>query len=446
MPLTTQIGLFMIIFLLFITASCFAGDEQQLLRKGKISLQQKKPFAAKNSFKKILEQNPRNIDALHALGITSFYENDLITACDYLKRCAMLQPNNVQFIDQYATLLDHTGEFEQARDLFEKLHDYNRKLQKPWIKLPPLYIRTMDWYYVGKFVRTDSLWWHNGDISGKTVLLDLSSQWNGRGDTIQIIRYANHLHEAGAQVIAYVRNEMIQLLNHCPFLHQVISKDNPKPPADITYALTTDKSMVLMRDQLYEPSKDVPYIFSDPILEKKWEQRLQADPLLKIGICWQSVKMQDHFSSRVIPGPKSVELKQLAPLLYQKGISFYSLQINEQREIEEWNKNNPDAQVITFDDLDSEHPFMDSAALIKQLDLVISVDTSIAHLAGAMGIPVWVMLSYASDFRWLEQERTDTPLYPTMKLMRQPKYGDWHSVVWQIKNNLRSNELINYCE
>jgi tetratricopeptide (TPR) repeat protein len=425
----------MFIIFLFFSFSCIANPDT-LFNLGRQAFEEKNPVKAKHYFQQVLQQDVTNIHALRGMAFTYFYENNLPQACAYFQRCVACNSQDPDLIELYATVLDHTGQFERARDLFEMLHDYDHTRQQPRIKLPPLYIRNKEWYFVGKFVRNDKFWWYDSDIKNKKILLDLSSEWNGRGDVMQIIRYGKHLYNAGAKVVVFVRPDLVTLLQLCPYLEKVVGTNQEKPTADITYELTTDRCMVVMRDQLYSPSTDVPYLYADEQLVKKWHKRLSIDATINIGICWQSVKMLDYFTQKLIPGPKSITLDQLAPLLEQSNITFYSLQKDEDAEIASWNKHHASNQIISYHDLDTL-PFMDSAAMMKNLHLIITVDTAIAHLAGALGVPVWLILPYVADYRWFNQTENTSPLYPSMIIFRQSRTGDWNSVIQTITNKLK---------
>ena len=179
----------------------------------------------------------------------------------------------------------------------------------------------------------------------------------------------------------------------------------------------------------------VPYMRADAALEQEWQKKLAHDPSFKIGLCWQADMHND--SSRPPVARRGVPLQTLAPLQEVTGVTFYSLQkfdgadaLNE-------------AHTLTIkecgNDFDESHGrFMDTAALMKNLDLVITVDTAVAHLAGALGVPVWLMLPYATDWRWVAG-RTDSPWYPTMRIFKQPRPFDWDTVVQHISAALTAH-------
>lgn len=147
--------------------------------------------------------------------------------------------------------------------------------------------------------------------------------------------------------------------------------------------------------------------------------------------------MQDYFSEKSAPGPRGIPLSAFIPLKKITGISLYSLQkITGTDQIKD---SIDQLQITSFDnaEFDTRHGrFMDTAALMMNLDLIITTDTSIAHLAGALGIPVWTILPCESDWRWF-LDQSDTPLYPTMRLFRQKNPSDWNHVIQEICIELR---------
>ena len=426
-----------LLFITFVSQMLIGQTAKNYLHRGTAALRQKKATIAKEYLLKAIEMDPDNLDALFKMGVILFYEHKKPEACNYFEHCLRLQPDNKSIVQNYATILNHFGEYDTSKKLFEKILDTDRRNSTVLTKLPHMYIRDMDWYYAMKFIRTNTLWWHDKDLKNQTVLLDLVSEWNGLGDAMQMVRYAKHLHQAGAIVTVQVLEHLAPLLSLCPYISKVIKPNEKKPITDQTYELLTDRFLICTRNTLYQPSQDVPYLFAHPILIKKWKSILRNDrKKIKIGICWQSNKMEDYFSGKLIPGPRSFPLETLVPILSIPNTKFYSLQMEQNKEIDTFNSTYTKWGIHRFRDLDEEYGnFMDTAAIMTQLDLVITVDTSIAHLAGGLGVPVWVLLPYAADFRWF-RDRTDSPLYPTMRLFRQHSYKDWDSAIFDLEKAL----------
>ncbi len=420
------------LFLTFVASNCSADSVELLIQKGKLALQQKNKTAAIHYLTQALKVEPHNVNALFNLGAVHYYAQEGCQALPLFKSCYGQNSEHAQYIYAYAMTANHIGEFDLARNIIEKHHGAEPQNSEMRTKLLPIYLRNMDWYYASKLCRVNDLWWHNENIRDKTVLLDLSSEWNGRGDVMQIIRYAKHLYQEGAQVTVYVRTELAPLLSLCPYLAHIVPANQPKPSCDKQYNITMDRLTLRMHETLYAPSTDVPYLYADNSLCKQWSAKIKHDQNFKVGFCFQSTKMKDYFSGAILPGPRAMPADQLIPLFSVPGISFYSLQTGEDAQVKQLCTYD---NVHAFDHLDAPGAFMDTAALMQQLDLVITVDTSIAHLAGALGVPGWIMLPHAGDFRWFSN-RSDSPWYPSIKLFRQIKQGEWHDVVQAVKTEL----------
>jgi ADP-heptose:LPS heptosyltransferase len=184
-------------------------------------------------------------------------------------------------------------------------------------------------------------------------------------------------------------------------------------------------------DHDHKPYWDGPYLSPEPQRLSRWESRLKELDGFKVGICWggSSDHAQDNF--------RSVRLAEFAPLALIPGVRLISLQKGPPRE--QLAPLSADMPVIDFgNELDeSSGAFMDTAAIIRNLDLVISIDTATAHLAGGMGAPVWLALQLAPDWRWT-LKRNETPWYPSMRLFRQRRVGGWDEVFADLADALRA--------
>ena len=170
----------------------------------------------------------------------------------------------------------------------------------------------------------------------------------------------------------------------------------------------------------------VPYIRADPVGAEIWRQRIGEVKELRIGINWAGRAEHGNDNNR------SIQLAALAPLAGVEGVRFYSLQKDKRAEFSQgWPK-----EIELTDWTDDLKDFADTAALVANLDLVITVDTAVAHLAGAMGKPTWVLLPFVPDSRWM-LERNDSPWYPTMRLFRQTARGDWEVPLRSITSAVR---------
>lgn len=175
--------------------------------------------------------------------------------------------------------------------------------------------------------------------------------------------------------------------------------------------------------------QNIPYIFADPERIAYWHEQLKHDTNFKIGICWQPSVHNDV--SRLPIARRGIPLSQFFKLGAIPGVTLYSLQCVEG--LEQLGTIPPEINLVTFDKhFDKDYGnFVDTAAVMHELDLIISADTATAHLAGAMGRPVWLLLPYSTDWRWLVN-RTDSPWYPTMRIFKQPRPFDWDNAMKEV--------------
>jgi hypothetical protein len=200
------------------------------------------------------------------------------------------------------------------------------------------------------------------------------------------------------------------------------------PDADITFTIATPKLAFTMHTTLSEPSVDVPYLAADPYLVSAWHEKLASLPGPKIGISWCSTPMINLRTREKLLSPRSIPLALFKPLITQFHGTFISLQCGYG--VEQLAETR--LPLICIPDIDTMHgPFMDTIAIMKNLDLIITIDTSIAHIAGALGVSVWTLLPACSDFRWFT-DRSDSPWYPTMRLFRQKSGENWEIIISEV--------------
>ena len=178
---------------------------------------------------------------------------------------------------------------------------------------------------------------------------------------------------------------------------------------------------------------NVPYLFADPTLVDYWKSQLAHDTNFKIGICWEVDRHNDE--SRLPIARRGCPLEKLYTLKNIPGISFYSLQKNDG--IEELATVPHDFPLHTFDNLDEKlGAFTDTAAIMKNLDLIITVDTAITHLAGGLGCPLWLLHPISTDWRWIH-DSPDSHWYPTMRIFKQQTPFDWNGVIEEVARELK---------
>ncbi|HEX2936945.1 MAG TPA: glycosyltransferase family 9 protein [Bacteroidales bacterium] len=249
--------------------------------------------------------------------------------------------------------------------------------------------------------------WDGTPLNGKRVLVRC---YHGLGDTIMFIRYTALLKEIASEVIVWAQPELLKLLTTAKGIDRLIPLHNGTP--DVTYDIDIELMELphAFRTTLSSIPSESPYLHVHPI------SLPNENSALKIGLVWQA---GDWDQSRNIPF--SI-IKQLGE---KKGTSFYILQYNP--ELAGWDK--------TFGIYPGKMKLLDYARFIHSLDLLISVDSMPAHLAGAVNTPVWLMLKKKADWRWME-DRTNSPWYPSMRLFRQPTEGAWETVIRKIKEEL----------
>lgn len=262
-------------------------------------------------------------------------------------------------------------------------------------------------------------WRGEEPLEAKSILL-YGEQ--GFGDALQLCRYVKLVADRGARVILEVQRPLERLLRGLDGVSRVVARGEPLPAFDYQCPLMSLPLAFETRlDTIPSPGR---YIHSDPARVARWEARLGRRCEPRVGLMWNGNPIQPNDRNR------SVWLADWVPYL-PGGFRYVSLQ----RELRE-----PDAATLgrhrhILNVADELHDFSDTAALCECLDLVISVCTSVAHLSGAMGRRTWIMLAHAADWRWL-LDRDDSPWYPTARLYRQPRRGDWSSVFERVRRDL----------
>jgi hypothetical protein len=260
-------------------------------------------------------------------------------------------------------------------------------------------------------------WFGAEDITGKTILLHAEQ---GLGDTIQFVRFVPLVARMGAAVILEVQRGLKALLsNVLPGAKAVFERGERLPSFDFQCPLMS--LPLAFRTEPATIPADIPYVLPDPARQAEWERRLPKRERPRIGLAWSGNPKHQHDHNRSIP------LEKLMPLIGETGFNFYVLQKEIRREDFELLRSS----TSLINHSDQLNDFVDTAALVSLMDLVITVDTSLAHLAGAMGKPTWILLAFNSDWRW-RSARQDSPWYPTARLFRQPKVCDWASVIESI--------------
>jgi tetratricopeptide (TPR) repeat protein len=385
-----------------------------------------------------LRLKPDYAEAYNNLGNVLRAQGDVAAAIACHRRALRLRPGYAEAYNNLGIDLVQEGRLEDALTCYERAlrlkPDYpeahlNRALA--WLALGQFDKGWLEYEWRWKGKEMPPRWfaqprWDGTPLAGRTLLIYTEQ---GLGDTLQFIRYAPLVKASGGRVLVECPPALVPLVSTCPGIDRVLPQGAPLPPFDVQVPLLSLPG--LMGTTLETIPAKVPYLFPDAALRRQWGQYLQAYPGFRVGLAWQGNPKYRGDQQRSIP------LRSFAPLGQLPGLRLFSLQKGYGIEqLAHW--PGPTPILHLGEQLDTTAgAFMDTAALMVHLDLVITSDTAVAHLAGALGVPVWVALPYACDWRWLRQ-RTDSPWYPSMRLFRQSEPGNWEEVFAQIASQLRS--------
>ncbi len=379
----------------------------------------------------VLRRDPDNAVTLFALGLLRKSSRRFEEAIELLVRAVALDPSqlphggaidlanayNAAGYPQHALRVLEDGlvthpDPELHRALGQQLLRCGR-FREGWLQhefrwfIPPLHATRM---------RGDMVAWEGEPLAGKRILLRLEQ---GFGDAIQFMRYAPSLKALGATVVL----GPIELAERYSGVDEILARESDLAGIDCYINL-----MSLPRvfgTELQTIPCPIPYVRASARHTAKWQDHFPRGSQPRVGIVWRGNP------AHVADADRSIPLTLLTPILSVTGVAFVSLQ----RET----RDRGATAILEHHGVDDLGPMLetydDTAAVIRNLDLVIAVDTSVAHLAGALGAPVWTMLAKPSDWRWLEG-RVDTPWYPSMRLFRQSKAGDWGSVISEVADAL----------
>jgi len=422
--------------------------------------------------------NPDYAEAHTNLGEAVGRQGKLDEAASYHQQALRLQPNFATATTNLGFVREQQGQFDEA------LACYEQALRQDPGHAQAHFDRALLWLLLGNFAQgwPEYEWrwqtkdypryawrrprWDGSPLAGRTLLV-VAEQ--GLGDTLQFIRYAPLLRQPGGKVIVECQPELYHLLAGLPGVDLVLARGSPLPAIDVEAPLGSLPGIV--GTWLATVPATVPYLRADPDLVKHWKSPkseirspksnaphptsdfgLRTSDFL-VGIAWQGNPAYGKDRQRSIPlthfarlaevegvhlislqkGPGADQLKQLR-------IADCGLRIERQeaKPLLEFAIRNPQSAILDLGDRLDQTPgaFMDTAAVMMNLDLVISSDTAVPHLAGALGVPVWVALPLVPDWRWL-LEREDSPWYPTMRLFRQTRYGQWEDVFERMAEEMK---------
>ncbi len=382
---------------------------------------------AKASYHRALEIDSDHVSARFNLASTLQTERRLVEAQAAYEECARLVPDSVNMLLYLGKCLQVQGKFDDAIACYRKAIAMDPDFKHTHYFLGALLLARGDyeagWVEYewrlrdnGRSFREPQ--WDGRELDGRHILVH--AEW-GLGDTLLFARYVPMVEARGGTVILEAQRALIPLLRHSGFNHLVAAGEKP-PPYDVQIPLLSlPRIFGTTLDSVPTP---IPYLAARDVLVDLWRDKLRRWPGYKVGVQWEGSPVAIG-EARVIP------LSAFEPVARVPGVTLFSLQKHEGTDKVEGLGGR--FEVVDFgDELDEAHgPFMDTAAIMKNLDLVITSDTSTAHLAGALGVPVWVALPYAAEWRWLER-RQDSPWYPTMRLFRQRTIDDWDELFARI--------------
>jgi len=378
--------------------------------------------------KKSIEVNPDDFKTCFYIGYTLQQKGKNEEALLYYKRALEINKNIPAAWYNAALLLRKKEKIDDSINFYKKAIALSPKREAYRFGLAQAYLasgnfkdgwKEMDLGRMSILSKFKNRLKNRSEIQGKTIFIPKS--W-GMGDVMQFVRFAKYIKEHGGTVLMQVHKPVAKILSSCKYVDKITTTIPDKSEYDMELSLWSLPH--IFNTTIGTIPNEIPYLYADPTLVHEWEKKLQNDKNFKIGLCWQG-------SSTGVK--KDIKLEKFKPLAHIPGISLYSLQKG---------RGQKQTEAVSFaiadfgKELDEENgSFMDTAAIMKNIDLVITVDTSIAHLAGALGVPVLVLLPFGPDWRWM-LGRTDSPWYPTMKLFRQKKRGNWKPVIQEIKKNV----------
>ena len=355
-----------------------------------------------------------------------------------LERAIQLMPTSPELHTNRGVILQHLKRFDEALQAFEAAIRARPDYAEAHYHKAELLLLTGDyrrgwelyeWRWQTALRNASALsskyplWTGHQPVKGKSLLIEPEV---GFGDFIMFARFAALLRELDARIVMYTPRPLSSLYANALEGILIVEEGCPLPHVDFRCPIMSlPRAFATTVDTI---PRQFPYLSVAVQKRQEWKARLGSSNALRVGLMWTGKANRDIDNS--IFRSRSVPLQVLEPL-FELPMEIHSLQKETQQDDAAWLSRTK----RVMDHQEELADFSDTAALIEEMDLIISVDTSVAHLAGALARPLWVMLPYAVDYRWGLGE-TETPWYPTATLFRQPSVGDWESVVQKIKIKL----------
>ena len=375
------------------------------LNLGSLYQEAKKIDEAIACYQKALQLDPGYFKAYNNLGLAFKQQMLVDQAISSFEKALQLNPNFIEAHTNIAALYLLGGNYKQGWIEFEwrkKGRNYSqRNFNRPF--------------------------WDGSGISGKTILIHNEAGARGFGDTIQFIRYVPLVADLGAKVIVECQKELSSILKNVAGIHNIVVEGESLPDFDVYCQFFS--LPFLFNTTIESIPSIIPYITTDSLLVGQWKDKIQhCKTNLKIGFVWEA----DPFHQQNLGvSNRNCPLELFLNLTKNRDAVFYSLQMGKAVE----QLRNLTGNLNIIDLTEDIRDFSDTAAFIENLDLIISIDTAVAHVAGALGKQVWILVPFMPDSRWL-LERQDSPWYPSARLFRQPSPGNWESVIANVKDEL----------
>lgn len=410
-----------------------------LYRSGIILSQKEKPDEAIICFEKLLKIEPARHEALFALGaaLGTVHREDEAIAC--YRKVLETTPDHVYALNNLGLLLKERGEINQAMALYRKAIKIRPDLAGPHWNLSHLLLLSGDFEagwkeFEWRLHKADwqkanlrpckAPFWNGESFQGKSLFIH---DEQGLGDTIQFVRYLPMVKAYGGEVVFETQKPLLGLLKDFPGIDRLLPEsEDGVLPADIDFYTPLLSLPAIFNTVLDTIPNTAPYLHADALKTRYWCERLEGADF-KVGLVWAGRAENPNDRNRSCP------LRQFEPLASIGGVRLIGIQKGKAAEqVEDLPSG---IEMINFGPELGD--FTDTMGLIENLDLVIAVDTAVAHLTGAMDKPVWLVLTFAHHWPWL-LKRTRTPWYPSMRIYRQEKKGAWAPVFAKIEKDLHA--------
>lgn len=398
-------------------------------------------------YQRAILNDPEHVEAFSNLGNVYQKLNRLDEALASHQRAIVLEPHYFKAHCNLGTVLQQRSELDKALLSYDRAIELNPSQGEAHANKALLLLlmgnlregfKEYEWRWFSEeniknqALRTfaQPLWLGQTPLQGQSILIHCEQ---GLGDTLQFCRYIEWVAEMGARVIFEVQKPLFELMKQLTGVDQLVALGEPLPAFNwhcpllsLPHALATELDSIPWRG---------PYLKPDPMKMKIWQTRLGPTQKPRVGLVWSGGFRANQPETWAVNERRNMDLKDMLAIVEPR-FEFYSLQKGEpaQSQLQQM-KAHTGNSIGIIDFVDEFKDFSDTAAFISQLDLIISVDTSTAHLAAAMGKEVWLLNRFDTCWRWL-LERADSPWYPSLKVFRQSSAGDWAGVMDQVKNSL----------